>query len=312
MPDAGTAAWNAAKKGVEHPEFSHFTLAVIAEELTGEIVEHNATLKVLSLGTRHTLANLSWFEDTPPLALPQLAIPEGIAELFSYRLSKKLPGIQTAEIELSETRPKRSKDYFVRKVAGGYSLSKRVEHSLPVYFLSDKVQTFYKGILDEDRLHEDTLNKSCPVSRSLYKDFPRKPSDKILAAAHWRSPERIKSYLYHALLYGTFPHSSNVLVTAHAQIIQIDFATIPFTRGVADIHQIYTWISHCPELMQAAGEFSRLTERDIEKALKDIPAPFWRDASKLNNEHLAATYFGNRLKAWKQCFPAKSSAKRAA
>lgn len=290
MPDAGAAAYNQAKKAkIEHPKFSTAMLATITEQRTGRLFERAAEY-VHRISQETILTNFR--------GGGYLAISEGAGEKFACELAKRLNTVRVAEIELTTDKPTDGGN-FVRIVPGGYSLSKRIARAMPLYHLREKVKVSWIGEKFEQEMYQFILNKACPVAKEFYDDFPKRLSASIREAAKFDSAQRIRQYLYRALLFATYPHTSNSLVDADGRLWLIDNATLLYARDDADIRELHQYIASCDELMSAAAEFSILTERDIANALKTIPAPFFAGGI-LPNHQQATRYFSCRLNTWKQ------------
>jgi hypothetical protein len=219
-------------------------------------------------------------------------------------LSKKIQGIRVPEITLSREHPKTQTD-FVRTVPGGFSTSKSIKQSLPVFYLRDKTQTtwFVKECVEQD-LHDAALQKACPVRREFYSDFPDEPSEQVLKVARYDSDDRIRQYIYRSFLYSTYCHTSNSLVSTDGSLWLIDHASLiltPLHSVTDDIYQLKGWIDFCPKLMKMASELSILTEKDIEESLTGIDKRFWL-GGKFTTPERAARFFLKRLEAWQKCF----------
>jgi hypothetical protein len=305
-----------SKVPTEHPSRTIAILAHAAESEYGWGFEQLRQFATFSKGC--------WKRDQEQSRLPlnkrgsRMAIAAGIAELFAYRLSKAA-NVRVAPVRLKDwnDEPKPSQE-FIRRVPGGWCVSERVERALPIYYLRGRCEIVHKWSLQltewEAAIHtgwRESFDKKCPVDRSDYSDFPDRPSNTVLAAARWNSPERLLGHAYRAFLYASHAHTSNALVDLDANVWLIDHEHILYTPDTADVAGLHTLVKCAPGVMRACRQISSITPDDIEKALDDIPISFWDGPTAIKHagavfttrQHEAADYFINRLEAWQKCFP---------
>jgi hypothetical protein len=230
------------------------------------------------------------------------AMPAGVCELFAYRFSKAA-GVRVAKVCLTAEQPA-SFDDFVKRVPGGWVVSKRIKSSIPLYFLTDKCHAVDPNGFDSYRRHFTVLfDKRCPHGRETYSDFPEIPAQRVLDAAVWNSPERIKGHCFRAMLNSSYGHTSNCLIDVKGILTMIDFEKLLYREDVDDIAKLHSLVKGNAVVMDACRQIATVTEIDIKKSLAGIPKVFWKSGGGVfDNEKDAADYFCRRLGEWKKHF----------
>jgi hypothetical protein len=228
------------------------------------------------------------------------ALPNGVADLFAHRLAHKC-GLRVPEVSLSADEPRDFQNYYVRKVVGGWALSRRVPDSLPIYYLKGQTETVAPAIKVEQmfmRKFQWQLDKRCPVGRAVYADFPEKAPEAALEAARWNSTARLRGHAFRAFLGATYGHTSNCLVDTSGKLWLIDHEKIAYRKGGEDIEALFKIVCESELVMDQCRAISVLTREDISTALADIPARFW---GKTQADE-SIEYFCERLDSWQKVF----------
>lgn len=285
---------------------------------------------------RATVEEQSTAEDQNILC--EMALSPCAAEIFSYALSRAA-GINVPEVRISQKQPPKElgeNEWIIKRTFAGYISSKRIWGALPVYFLPKDVhlppeieeqESAARGwILKNYRLNgwledfgvptsfplyqiERMINKACPLSRCFYEDFTATDESrlKVLAAAAWDSFPRCAIMAWRHLVWSTYPHNSNLLVTRDGTLYSIDHEKLIVADSPNDIERLATFVRHSEKLMRSCQRTTRITEADVITALKKVPAWAWSPDYALHTVDDAADYFIDRLRTWKKTFPPPSA-----
>jgi hypothetical protein len=283
--------------GVEHPAFSNLILGqdAIASTDKPTLAQRRVFLSEQGKLARGVYDNRRF----------SLSVPQGVADLFAYRLGLKC-GVRTARVFLTREEPTDFANYYVRKVPGGWAVSARVSNAIPLYYLKSHAADILSPMSPwEGFLHRKflwALDKRCPVGRAAYADFPEPPSDEVKEAVRWNSREMLLGHAFRSLLYASYGHVSNILVDVEGNLWLIDFEKMVFRKDFGDIEVLYVIAAESESVMEVCRQLCTLTADDIKESLTDIPDDFWCGGATFSDEESAAAYFIDRLGAWKQHF----------
>ena len=264
----------------------------------------------------------------------------GVGETVGYRLSK-IVGVRVPEMRLSTDKDAWEQfaqnmnevcsaelPVYIKRIHGGYALSKRLVRALPLYFIDEKYRNTPTEFLPLENLSREwvldgvgapkpprniarqkfiqaALNKPCPLSRSYYKDFTSKDEHRpeVIAAANWRCPDKLLIHAYRAFLFCTFAHLGQVLTDQDGRLHVIDFEKcIAPIEGDNDIERLGTILQCNKSVFDICRTISRITETDLKEALANLDVAFWQRAV-CTSEEQALDYLGDRLDRWKRQFP---------
>jgi hypothetical protein len=297
------------KKVCEHPAIARMVLGDYARKTADEFNADSYRARI-----RNTMGRINKLGLSPGTPL---AIPAGVAELFSYRLAESI-GVKVPRVLLrwEDATAEECATHYVKRVPGGYVLSERVPRSIPLYFLRDKAETL-PGPMSEKVFRltfVELFDKRCPLSREAYSDFPEDPPAPAREAARWDSEQRLMHYIYRAFLHCTYPHTSNALVDIDGNLWLIDFEkTYMVPEGEDDIELLHRMVKDSSEVVGLCQRVSGIRPLEIERAFADIPSRFWRDATSVrlsaraiygayNTPEAATQYFADRLSRWQEVF----------
>jgi hypothetical protein len=213
-------------------------------------------------------------------------------------------GVRTATVTLTTEEPTDFKNYYVRKVAGGWAMSRRIPEAMPLYYLKSHSADILspmgstEAVLNKKFLW--ALDKRCPVGKEAYSDFPDCPSTEVIEAAAWDSRARLLGHAFRALLYCSYGHISNCLVDTSARLWLIDHEKMVYRKDAGDIEALHAIVSESESVMGICRELCTITADDVTDSLAGIPDVFWRGAARFTDLQTSAAYFTGRLSAWRE------------